>query len=312
MKPLLARDWERDKLVFPLGVQPKIDGVRGLTTEGGLTGRSLKKHKNVYTTALYSAPEYAGLDGELAAAEETDPELCRKTSSAVSTITGKPFTYFHIFDCLNKHVINYSYIDRYEYLADHLNSQHSRGLCPYAKIVPMEIVSDLDALLVWEHRWLQQGYEGLIIRNLHAMHKQGRSSVLKAELLRIKRFIEEEAVVDSLVEGEANNNEAQINELGRSFRTSHMDNKVPKGVVGNLQCTMLKDVIWNGKQILSQGQQITVSPGNMNHEQRKHYWDNPKELIGQTIKFKFFPVGIKDKPRFPTYQSHRSGEDMSD
>ena len=57
MKPLLAVNYDESKLVFPLGVQPKIDGVRGLTTEGHLTGRSLKKHKNKYTTAFYSIPE---------------------------------------------------------------------------------------------------------------------------------------------------------------------------------------------------------------------------------------------------------------
>lgn len=310
MKPLLARDWDQKKLVFPVGVQPKIDGVRGLTTEGGLTGRSLKKHKNVYTTNFYSRPEYAWLDGELAAELETHPELCRITSSALSTIEGEPYTLFHVFDCLHKHVITAPYKDRYEYLADHLNSQHNRGLCQNAKLVPMHIARSLDELLVWEDRWLAAGYEGLIIRNLNALHKEGRSSSLKCELWRIKRFIEEEALVVGLEEGEDNNNEAQTNELGRTFRTSHMDNKVPNGTVGNLQCKMLKDVIYNGTLILSKDQIVTVSPGVLTLAERKYYWDNQDKIVDHVIKFKFFPKGIKDKPRFPTYQSHRSSEDQ--
>lgn len=310
MKPLLARDWNESKLAFPVGVQPKIDGVRGLTTEGGLTGRSLKQHKNLYTTEFYSGEEYAWLDGELAAADEKDPKLCRTTSSALSTIVGKPFTFFHVFDYLHKHIIGAPYKDRYEYLLGHIASQQKRGLCLHAKVVPMYIARSTTELLEWEDKWLAEGYEGLIIRNLDAPHKQGRSGSIKAELWRIKRFLEEEAIVESLEEGFDNNNEAQTNELGRTFRTSHMDNKVPNGTVGNMQCRMLKDVIADGKLLLTKDQLVTVAPGSMTHLERKRLWDYPTEIVGKTIKFKFFPKGIKDKPRFPTFQSIRSEEDM--
>jgi DNA ligase-1 len=78
-----------------------------------------------------------------------------------------------------------------------------------------------------------------------------------------------------------------------------------------MQCEVLADLIWNGEKVLAKGQIITVSPGNMDHPMRKHYWENPNELVNHVIKFKFFPKGIKDKPRFPTYVSHRSAEDMS-
>jgi hypothetical protein len=74
---------------------------------------------------------------------------------------------------------------------------------------------------------------------------------------------------------------------------------------------MLADVVWEGKTDLEKHQLITVSPGNMDHAMRKHYWENPTEIVQHAIKFKFFPKGIKDKPRFPTYVCHRSAEDMS-
>jgi DNA ligase-1 len=310
MKPCLAANYVESALVFPLGAQPKIDGVRGLTFGGEMTGRSLKKHKNKYTTNFYSTPEYRTMDGELAAGDERDPELCRKTSSALSTINGEPFTMWHVFDSLDKHVINAKYIDRYDYLTNWLQDQHKQGLSLHAKIVPMHICDNLEQLLHLDTLWLSQGYEGTIIRNLNAMYKQGRSTVNKAELLRIKRFMDGEAVVVAIEEGNRNDNEPQINELGNTFRTSHLDNKVPNGTVGNMQCDLLEDIMEDSKILLAKGLRITVSPGNMDHEKRKFYFDNPTELVGHIVKFKFFPKGIKDAPRFPTYQSHRAAEDM--
>lgn len=310
MKPLLAKNWVEAKQVFPCGAQPKIDGVRGLTTEGGLTGRSLKKHKNKYTTAFYSTQEYAFLDGELAAGPETSQDLCNVTSTALRTIQGEPFTLWHLFDCLHKHVIQGPYIERYNYLAQKIAHEQAHGRMMHARLVPMQICKSMEELLYWDTLWLEMGYEGTCIRNLNALHKEGRSGILTGELLRIKRFIDAEAVVLELEEGTRNDNEAQINELGRTFRTSHQENKVPNGVVGNMQCKMLADVEYNGEIILRKDQIVTVSPGAMDHEKRRHYWLNPGELVGHVIKFKFFPKGIKDKPRFPTFQSFRSEEDL--
>lgn len=311
MKPLLAANYDESKLVFPLGAQPKIDGVRGLTTEGHLTGRSLKKHKNKYTTAFYSIPEYRDLDGELAANDERHPDLCRLTSSALSTIKGEPFTLWHVFDCLRKEVIAAPYVERHKYLTQLISYEHSMGRCRHAQVVPMTICPDLPSLLACDEQWLELGYEGTIIRGLDKPHKEGRSTVSKGELLRIKRFVESEALVLAIEEGDANENEPQTNELGRTFRTSHKENKVPNGLVGNLQCRLLSDVEWEGKVILTADQLITVSPGNMDHKMRKHYFEHPEEIVNHVIKFKFFPKGIKTKPRFATYVCHRSAEDMS-
>lgn len=311
MKPLLATDYVESKLVFPLGAQPKIDGVRGLTTEGHLTGRSLKKHKNKYTTAFYSIPEYANLDGELAAEDERHPSLCRITSSVLSTIKGEPFTLWHLFDCLRKEVITGPYVERHAYLTQLIAYEQSQGRCGHARVVPMTICENLPQLLALDEQYLELGYEGTIIRRLDAPHKEGRATVLQGQLLRIKRFIEAEALVVGFEEGNANENVAQINELGHTFRTSHQENKVPNGMIGNLQCTILEDVYYNGGLLFAAGQPITVSPGNMDHKLRKHYFDNPSEIVQHVIKFKFFPKGIKDKPRFATYVCHRSAEDMS-
>lgn len=300
MRPMLASDWKEDKLRLPCLVQPKIDGVRGLNISGVLTGRSLKTHANLFSTAYYSTDVYQGFDGELAAAHECDPDLCRKTSSALSTITGEPFTLWHVFDFVSPVTKTLRYIERYDLLKERVMHLQSRGLVPTVRLVPTYWAHDLQTVLDWDSKFLDMGYEGTIIRDPDGVHKEGRSTIREMGLLRIKRFVEEEAVVVSIVEGECNQNEAQENELGNTFRSTHQENMVPNGLVGALICCDIKS-----------GQEITVSAGRLTHAERKMYFDNKSLLIGKTIKYKFFPKGVKDKPRFPTYQSIRASSDMS-
>lgn len=300
MKPMLASNYDESKLKFPLGAQVKIDGVRGLTTEGKLTGRSLKAFKNKYTNQFFNQPEYMRLDGEFAAEDERHPALCRLTTSALNSIEGQPFLLWHVFDYLTENTVKRKYIDRYAMMVDYVFEMQSKGLCGHLRVVPMQVCHDLEQLLVADARNLDQGYEGTIIRDLGGLHKEGRSTVREGGLLRIKRFTEEEAVVLEIVEGRVNKNEEQTNELGRTFRTSHQENQVPNGQVGSLICTDIKTQ-----------KRITVSAGAMPHSLRIHYFNNPALLLGQTIKYKFFPHGEKDLPRFPTFQSLRAEEDMS-
>lgn len=315
MKPMLAEDFIESKLVFPLIAQPKIDGVRALNIDGQFKGRSLKPFGNRYTTEFYSKPYLAGLDGELAAAHECDPALCRKTTSAVTTHEGQPFTLWWLFDYVCDFTLGMPYEERYAALCEKIvmleQLEGSNYVAQHLRRVPYHVCDDLKSLLALEDMWLEMGYEGTIIRNPNGRHKQGRSTVREGGLLRIKRFIDAEAEVYELEEGETNLNEATINLLGKTERSSHQENKVPNGMLGNMQCKVLKDVVYMGKVIMQAGMKITVSPGNMDHKMRKHYWDHPEELVGKIITYKFFPKGIKDKPRFPTFKNVRDSVDMS-
>lgn len=314
MRPMLATDWEEAKLRFPLIGQPKIDGVRGLNMHGGLTGRSLKLFKNKHTTHFYSQDFFRGFDGEFAAAEETHPDLCRLTTSALGTIEGKPFTLWWLFDYVTEENVNQIYLERYNHLAQRVAYlQADASAQPWAghlRVVPMKIITSLDELLEYDAENLDKGFEGTIIRDPHGKHKQGRSTVREGGLLRIKQFIESEAIVEAIVEGESNQNEAQTNELGLQFRSSHQANMIPNGLVGSLTCRALQTVTDRGRVVIEEGQIITVSPGNMPHDLRKYYFENQNEILKKIIKFKFFPKGIKDKPRFPTFVTIRQPEDM--
>jgi DNA ligase-1 len=306
MKAMLASDYNEAKLVFPLGLQPKIDGVRGLTPGGKLLARSGKKHANRFTTAFFSVPEYENMDGEMAAADERDPRLCTITSSALRRIDGSPFVLWHVFDLLTAETMDLPYVDRYLHLTNHVaRLQQEYGVAGHCRVVPMVVVNTLAELQAQHAKWEAEGYEGTIIRSLTAKHKQGRSTVKEGGLLRIKDFVEEEARVVGITEGQRNGNEAQVNERGLQFRSGHQENMVPNAQVGSMQCEMLVD-----SALFKAGQLVNVSPGKMTTDEALHYFAHQGELIGQVIKFKHFPKGVKDQPRFPTFVCIRSPEDM--
>jgi DNA ligase 1 len=314
IKPMLASDFEAKKVKFPVMVQPKIDGVRSINFTGQLTGRSLKKHKNKATTERFSDIKLMGLDGEMAVGGVTDENLCILTSSALSTIEGSPEVFWHIFDYFTSDTQYLPYHTRLLRLENRLQYLHEidHPLANHLVRVPSVICFNMDEVLALEETILESGYEGVILRDPNGLYKQGRSTVKEGGLLRIKRFIEEDAEVVSLVEGTTNLNEAKTNELGYTERSSHQNNLKPNGLLGNLVCTLSKDVFdpVSGKHLLDAGVKIKVSPGNMTHEERGHYLRNPHLLIGRTIKFKLFPKGIKDKPRFPTFVSLRNNNDL--
>jgi DNA ligase-1 len=308
---MLAEDLEEDKLRFPLGMQPKIDGVRGWYPDNKLLARSNKEFGNRYTQRFFSDPIYRYIDGEFAAERETHPDLCRITSSATRTFDGEPWLMWHAFDYLHPDVVGLEYEQRHALLVKHVDQLWQRGE-EHLRVVPMVIVHNLEQYLAQKEIWLKMGYEGVIVRDLKGKYKFGRSTVKQMGLLRGKDFIDFEFVATRITEGRENLNEATINERGRTERSTHQENMVPNGMVGNIIGNVCKDVKdpQTKKVLLTKGQEVTVSPGEMDHDMRRHYFLNQHLIIGQINKAKFFPKGHKDKPRFPIWQSLRSAEDM--
>lgn len=296
MKPALADNYHPNNIQLPTFAQPKIDGVRGLNLDGKLVGRSLKAFKNKALTAKLSQPKYKGLDGELAFGKETSGSLCRDTTSAVNTITGPADGFvWHVFDYVTEETVGLPYRERYELLRKNVEElgEDCIKLVPYVRLVSASEVESYD------DENLEEGYEGTILRNPYSLYKEGRPGKKEQQLMRIKRFSDSEALVLAVVEGRTNLNEAVVNELGRSERSSHAENQVPNGLVGSLTCRDLES-----------GMTITISPGEMDHIERKFYFDNPQEIVGKTITYKSFKKGVKTLPRFPTFKNIRSAEDM--
>lgn len=321
-KPMLASDYEESKLKFPLIAQPKIDGVRALHLQDGLTGRSLKRHKNRHATAFFSHELFFGFDGEMAVTSlgPTHPLLCSKTSSALATIEGETELTWNLFDYITPATIHLPYEERLlalsrrvsELLAEAEYNSLIAEKAARLSLVPYVYCQSLEELLELDSRWLDEGYEGTIVRDPKGLYKQGRSTVREGGLLRIKRFVDAEIRVKRIVEGRSNQNEAKKNELGLTERSTHQENMIPSGMVGTIIGELLADVFdLQGNLVLRKGDEVEVGPGKLTHEERKRYFEDQSLILDKIGKIKLFPKGIKDKPRFPTWVCFRSEEDMS-
>lgn len=295
-KPHLACDADLTKLVFPLWGMPKIDGVRAMKPKETLVGRSLKPHANKHVTATFSKPEYTGIDGEMAYGLATSASLCRDTTSVLNRKEGEPDVTWWGFDMLRSNTIALPYEERYQALVEAVQGLNRHHL----QVVPYVVLHDVDQLIQQEMDWLLEGFEGMILRKPKGMYKHGRATAKEGDYLRRKPWGDAEALVLGIVEAQQNNNEAKINELGRTERSSHKENLTPKGMVGSLDC---KDLV--------SGVVFNVGPGEMTHAEREYFFNHPDEIVGHIITYKSLLTGVKDKPRMATFKNIRAASDMS-
>lgn len=299
-KPHLACDADLDKLKFPVMGFAKLDGVRGLHIIGSMTGRSLKPHDNKWVTSKYSIPICEGFDGEFTFGDVRGDSLCRDTTSVMSRINGEPDVAWNLFDWLSPSVIDLPYKERYDDLVTFYDANMGSMLSLNIFVIGYEMLYTVEEVVAFYERCLDEGYEGAILRDPAGLHKNGRATVRANAYLRMKPQSDKEALVLALAEAMENRNEAKVNELGRTERSSHKENLVGKGMIGMLVC---KDLVT--------GMEIDVGAGKMTHEERTYYFNNPGEIVGKYIKYRSMDSGVKDKPRFPRYMSLRAESDMS-
>lgn len=294
-KPMLASEANLNKLTFPLLVSPKLDGIRAVVRNGVVLSRSLKPIPNAHVQELFGRPEYEGFDGELIVGSPVAPDVFHVTSGAVRRRDGKPFVRFFVFDIIPPS-LQITYSERREYL------EHAFGALAHR---PVELVSEfqvtsLAGLELVEEECLKRGYEGVMLRSPDGLYKFGRSSVTEGYLLKLKRFKDSEARILAVEELMHNGNEAKTNELGRTERSSHKENLVPAGTMGKLY---VEDI--------HTGQRFRIGTG-FTAEQRAEFWE--RHLLGTAqglvVKYKFFPVGVKELPRHPSYLGLRDAFDL--
>lgn len=311
IKVTLAKDVEESKLKCPLIIQPKIDGSRAIVQNGILYARSLKQHENRFVTQQYSNSIFDGLDGEMILGDNPSaPDLCRNTSSALRTIEGEPVTTFWCFDYITEETKNLPYHVRLSLLEKKVKELNNLGYS-FIKIVPEYDANNLTEYQYLRDSFLEQGYEGCIIRDPKAKYKQGRSSSVKPDLWRYKPWSTAEIIVTRLVEEMQNNNQAKVNELGRTERSSHKENLVGKGTLGAIVGTLYNDLLdYKGKVVATKGTEITIATGSLTEKEKLDLWNNPDKIVGQLVTFSYMSYGLKDNARFAQFESIRSFVDM--
>jgi DNA ligase-1 len=290
-KPLLAGKAELTQLRYPLFGSFKLDGIRAVSLpERGLVSRKLIAIPNHHVREALSQPKFLHLDGELVAGEAHADDAYRVTMSAVMTEGGTPQVTFWVFDHFE--TPDHPFDKRYGRLSRRV-VEAAPGV--FVARLTQQLLSSESEVLAYEELALSLGYEGVMLRDPTGAYKFGRSTSREGNLLKLKRFEDSEALVLGLVEQKHNANEATINELGRTKRSSHKANKIPKGTTGALQVRDVKT-----------GVEFEIGTG-LDDMTRAAFWEKPP--VGQIIKYKFQPTGVKDKPRFPVFLGLRDRRD---
>ena len=290
IKPMLGIAVDTTKLVFPIYASPKLDGIRVIIKDNQVLSRNGKLIPNVFIQSLLKS--YHGLDGELIVGHPTHPNVFQLTTSGVMSIEGTPNVCLYVFDCW--------------YAEGGIDTRYNEVLKivwgnPIAdiEVVPQIIINSLEELYKFEEDCLAKGYEGVMLRYPNAPYKNGRSTVKEGALLKLKRFSDSEAYILGMEPLLRNHNEPTKNALGHTERSSHIYNKVADDLLGALN---VKDI--------HTGIEFSIGSG-FTEEQRREIWNKQVELIGSIVKYKYFEVGVKDKPRFPIFLGFRDKRDIS-
>lgn len=276
-KPMLASPADLDAVRYPIFASPKLDGIRASVVGGKLLSRTLKEIPSRHIFNALSRLEFEGLDGELIVGEPTSPTCYRNTVSHVMA-DDKVFGFrFHVFDCWNHWGTFRARKKHLQTITDNLSVDRFAS-------VQHVLLQDRESLDEYEADRVEEGYEGIMLADPDAIYKFGRATTKGGELLKVKRFIDAEAEIIGIEEEMFNGNAAEKNELGRTKRSTAKAGLVGKGTMGAIIVRDLKTRV-----------EFNIGTG-FTAADRAAEWP-----LGTIVKYKSFPVGVKDKPRHPVF-----------
>jgi DNA ligase-1 len=287
-KPMLAGTFEPDKAKFPYLVTPKIDGIRFLMVDGVAVSRTFKPIRNSHVQRALAAVLPDGVDGEL-----TCGDTFQSSSSAIMSIDGEPDFKCWIFDYVSP---NTPVVEPYSMRISHPMLATLESV-PFVTVLRPETVASASDLAVIEQRYLDEGFEGAMVRSPGGTYKFGRSTVKENILLKVKRFLDDEAILVNVLEKQHNQNEAEQDAFGNTKRSTCQDGLIGADTAGTLVVQR------------PDGLQFGIGTG-LDDALRAQIWGNPDAYVGRIVKYKYFPVSIKEKPRHPVFLGFRDSEDL--
>ena len=267
-EPMLAHDWhkEKAKVKYPVYSQPKLDGIRCIVKKDGMWSRNGKKiisapHIFESMKHLFEVNPNLVFDGELYADKLANNfnaicSLVKKTKPTADDLKeSAEVIEYHIYD-LPSHGGNFfSRQNQLQIMKVH-NKAFRDTKCV---VVDTRLALDKDMLMELYELYIEQGYEGQMIR-LDKPYENKRSK----SLLKHKSFIDEEYTILGVEEG--------------------IGNKT--GMVGSF--------IFESKT----GKRFNSSP-KFNWEECQRMWSERDQLIGKSATVKYFNLTPDGVPRFP-------------
>lgn len=324
-----------DQVTYPKDVTLKIDGAYWVNLHGKSVARSLKPFANAWLTEALSDVSLEGFVGEVVNSNQADKPVnrqsaCRDTTSCTNTKKSTDWDFeIYLFDYVGDGTREYCdipkrtrmqtmfkllelYVGALEECAYEGEVEHAGFTFKHFKMVSevngavinifypeSKEVSNAQELERLYEIALENGFEGLVAADGGSAYKWGRATAKSQESVRFKPQGDSEIVITSFEQMFKNNNEAEINELGYTERSSHKENKEPIEAVGSII----------GLDINS-GKIVKIGAGELNWEERHAVWASKDDYIGKVAKYAFMGTGGKDKPRHPRFKGWRSVLDL--
>lgn len=271
---MLAKNYEdnKDKIIFPAYIQPKLDGMRNKTSIKGMysrNGKIITSSPHVYNelkTILESNDII--FDGELYNHDLKHDfnkiiSLCKKTKPTQESIKeSKELIQYYIYDIIS----NDKFSDRYKILQT-LFKKHLKNN-KYIKLLKTYEVNSYEEIEKYYEEFLDDGYEGAIIR-LNTPYENKRTK----SLLKLKSSMDDEFEIVDVIEGEGNRS----------------------GMAGNVVCKLHDNI-------------NTFNPSvKGDRDYCRNLLINKKKYIGKkaTIEFQnYTPAGIPRHPRMKVIRDY--------
>lgn len=227
--PMLAKKWNDSQkhlnTLTHLCLQPKLDGIRCIATRQGLFSRKGERiiavpHiermiNDMFATGLFDWVE--AFDGELYNHDFKDnfneiASVVRKTKPTLrDMIKSEEVMQYHIYDVITKtddtlFLAQQIFIERFKLLKTYLKEwydKHYKDIY-FRRIQPvttLERKNETESIDIAYQEFLQQGYEGMMVRNPVSYYETNKRS---KNLIKRKEFIDEEFEVVDVLEGIGN------------------------------------------------------------------------------------------------------------
>lgn len=286
---------------------PKIDGLRAYVYRGVVLSKTGKPIPNLYVQELFSQCE--GLDGELTIGpphkQHPDDDVYKRSRGILMRKSNEPVqAYFNIFDRIDcpsdpAETRIHSLVEARDQLIASVDWTDRPGTM---HLVPQVLVNGQEHFLQLEEWALSAGYEGLMLRGRDAGYKYGQATLRQGNLIKVKRFEDAEALILGVVERQTNTNEAYLDEVGYTRRSSAKDGKVGLGTLGAF---LVRDVKTGVEFSIGTGKGLTDSV-------RRRLWQQRQDLPGRYVRYVYQGYGTDAAPRCPIWTGFRDALDLSD
>ena len=206
-EPMLAAKWEdyKDKLIYPIYSQAKLDGIRCILTKDGMfsrNGKPIISAPHIFDSVkpLFETNPDLIFDGELYADKFANDfnkivSLVKKTKPTADDLKeSKELIEYHIYDLPSS---DKNFIQRAYDLAILFETRSE--LHPHCRIVETYKVPSEEVVTELYEKYVEEGYEGQMLR-LDGKYENKRSK----NLLKHKSFVDEEYTILDICEGEGN------------------------------------------------------------------------------------------------------------